>query len=471
MDTADAGCALSVTDADSPAIKKRLQNGQTNVPPGEILPARPDGNPSCYAVTPDAGKHFHFHFFCDIHGVRFQNVHKGPDIQQTHAVRTVGGAGGRREAKTENTAQHTGKNDAHDTLRCQNPDGRPGLLFPGLLPAAPPVFLVTESVFLEAQGQHPLGQAELLRGPVDLPARCFHGVHDAGAFEFIHALLERGSHMRHLPLLFVGHVHAFRVHGRRQVLRQDEILGAHKEDGPFHGVLEFPDIAGPAVTLEHIHGSQGNTHVPLPRLPGEMPDKVAGQGQDVILAVPQRRKDDGKDIKPVKEITPERTLGHHLLEIAVGGRNHAYIHAYGLHTPETLERALLKNAEELGLGHHGKLAYLIEEYAGALPTWMAPEQVRFLPVTDRAADYCAEQAKKLEDMGFRVEVDYRNEKIGRKIRDAQMEKVPYMVVVGDRDMENGTVSPRHRADGDLGAMSMDEFSALLKQVVDNKEKK
>ena len=117
------------------------------------------------------------------------------------------------------------------------------------------------------------------------------------------------------------------------------------------------------------------------------------------------------------------------------------------------------------------LAYLIEEYAGALPTWMAPEQVRFLPVTDRAADYCAEQAKKLEDMGFRVEVDYRNEKIGRKIRDAQMEKVPYMLVVGDRDMENGTVSPRHRADGDLGAMSMDEFSALLKQVVDNKEKK
>ena len=117
------------------------------------------------------------------------------------------------------------------------------------------------------------------------------------------------------------------------------------------------------------------------------------------------------------------------------------------------------------------LAYLIEEYAGALPTWMAPEQVRFLPVTDRAADYCGEQAKKLEDMGFRGEVDYRNEKIGRKIRDAQMEKVPYMVVVGDRDMENGTVSPRHRADGDLGAMSMDEFSALLKQVVDNKEKK
>ena len=111
------------------------------------------------------------------------------------------------------------------------------------------------------------------------------------------------------------------------------------------------------------------------------------------------------------------------------------------------------------------LAYLIEEYAGALPTWMAPEQVRFLPVTDRANEYCEKVAAQLEEQGFRTEVDYRNEKIGRKIRDAQTEKVPYMVIVGDRDMENGTVSPRHRADGDLGAMSVAEFSALLKRVV------
>ncbi len=139
---------------------------------------------------------------------------------------------------------------------------------------------------------------------------------------------------------------------------------------------------------------------------------------------------------------------------------------------ENGEKALPYIIHRTSLGCYERtLAYLIEEYAGALPTWMAPEQVRFLPVTDRAADYCAEQAKKLENMGFRVEVDYRNEKIGRKIRDAQMEKVPYMVVVGDRDMENGTVSPRHRADGDLGAMSMDAFAALLKNVVDNKEKK
>ena len=139
---------------------------------------------------------------------------------------------------------------------------------------------------------------------------------------------------------------------------------------------------------------------------------------------------------------------------------------------ENGEKALPYIIHRTSLGCYERtLAYLIEEYAGALPTWMAPEQVRFLPVTDRAADYCADAAKTLEAQGFRVEVDYRNEKIGKKIRDAQMEKVPYMVVVGDRDMENGTVSPRHRTDGDLGAMSLDAFVALLRQVVDSKAKK
>ena len=139
---------------------------------------------------------------------------------------------------------------------------------------------------------------------------------------------------------------------------------------------------------------------------------------------------------------------------------------------ENGEKALPYIIHRTSMGcYERSLAYLIEEYAGALPTWMAPEQVRFLPVTDRAADYCAEKAKVLESMGYRVEVDYRNEKIGKKIREAQLEKVPYMLVVGDRDMENGTVSPRHRADGDLGAMSFEDFAALLKDVVDSKAKK
>ena len=114
------------------------------------------------------------------------------------------------------------------------------------------------------------------------------------------------------------------------------------------------------------------------------------------------------------------------------------------------------------------LAYLIEEFAGALPVWIAPEQVRFLPVTDRACDYCADLARQLSDLGYRVDVDYRNEKIGKKIREATMEKVPYMIVVGDRDMENNTVSVRLRTGEDLGAMPMADFIAKLKAVVDSK---
>ena len=117
------------------------------------------------------------------------------------------------------------------------------------------------------------------------------------------------------------------------------------------------------------------------------------------------------------------------------------------------------------------LAYLIEEYAGALPTWMAPEQVRILTITDRANDYAFDLKEKLFSLGCRVEVDERNEKIGKKIREAQMEKVPYMLVVGDRDVENGTVSVRHRAEGDLGAMSYEQFAALFTDVVANKLKK
>ena len=117
------------------------------------------------------------------------------------------------------------------------------------------------------------------------------------------------------------------------------------------------------------------------------------------------------------------------------------------------------------------LALLLEKYAGALPTWMAPEQVRILTVTDRVNGYAFDLKKQLSARGFRVEVDDRNEKIGRKIRDAQMEKVPYMLVLGDKEAESGQVAVRHRSEGDLGVMQADEFAALLDGVVKHKEKK
>lgn len=114
------------------------------------------------------------------------------------------------------------------------------------------------------------------------------------------------------------------------------------------------------------------------------------------------------------------------------------------------------------------LALLIEKYAGAFPLWLAPVQVKLLPIADRHLDYLYEVKKQLEDKGFRCEVDDRSEKIGYKIREAQLEKVPYMVVVGDKDIENNTISIRKRKEGDLGAMTVEQF--LEKTVPDRDNK-
>ena len=117
------------------------------------------------------------------------------------------------------------------------------------------------------------------------------------------------------------------------------------------------------------------------------------------------------------------------------------------------------------------LAYLIETFAGALPTWMSPEQVRVLTITDRAADYAAEISSRLNAAGFRVTVDNSSETLRKKIRNGQMDKIPYMVILGDKDMENQTVSVRYRNGDDLGSMSYEAFEALLRDVVDSKAKK
>ena len=116
------------------------------------------------------------------------------------------------------------------------------------------------------------------------------------------------------------------------------------------------------------------------------------------------------------------------------------------------------------------LAYLIERYAGALPLWMMPTQVKVLPVTDRAHDYAKDLVSQMLAANIHAEGDYRSEKLGYKIREAQMQKIPYMLVVGDRDMENGTVSVRTRTGADLGAMSIADFIAKCRHEIDTKQK-
>ena len=116
------------------------------------------------------------------------------------------------------------------------------------------------------------------------------------------------------------------------------------------------------------------------------------------------------------------------------------------------------------------LAYLIEKYAGALPLWMAPTQVRILPITDRAHDYAKQLEAQLFAKGIRTESDLRSEKLGYKIREAQMQKIPYMLVVGDRDIENGTVSVRTRGGEDLGAMKPEDFMAKCLHEIETKQR-
>ena len=129
------------------------------------------------------------------------------------------------------------------------------------------------------------------------------------------------------------------------------------------------------------------------------------------------------------------------------------------HRPVMIHRVVLGSIERF-------IGVITEHFGGAFPAWLTPVQVKVLPVTDRAAEYADGIAKALDDAGFRVEVDHRSEKLGYKIREAQTMKIPYMVVVGDKDMENHTVSIRHRTGEDLGAMSLDAFAALLKDEVD-----
>ena len=130
------------------------------------------------------------------------------------------------------------------------------------------------------------------------------------------------------------------------------------------------------------------------------------------------------------------------------------------HRPVMLHRVVLGSIERF-------IGVITEHFAGAFPTWLAPVQVKVLPITDRAADYADQVAAKLDELGYRVETDHRSEKIGFKIREAQLQKVPYMLVVGDKEAESGEVAVRNRK-GDQTVMAFDAFATQLKDEVDSK---
>ena len=130
-------------------------------------------------------------------------------------------------------------------------------------------------------------------------------------------------------------------------------------------------------------------------------------------------------------------------------------------TPVMIHRTVFGSIERF-------IGVITEHFAGAFPTWLAPVQVKILPVTDRALDYAKSVAQMLESSGFRTEIDERNEKLGRKIVDGRAEKIPYLLIVGDKDVQHNTVAPRSRVEGDLGTMNITEFTELLRKKVASK---
>ena len=131
------------------------------------------------------------------------------------------------------------------------------------------------------------------------------------------------------------------------------------------------------------------------------------------------------------------------------------------HCPVMIHRVVFGSIERF-------IGVITEHFAGAFPVWLSPVQAVVMPITDRSADYAAEVAKKLEAQGVRVETDTRNEKIGYKIREAQMQKLPYMLVVGDKEAESGSVSVRTRTGVDLGAMPLEDFAARIREEIDTR---
>lgn len=129
-------------------------------------------------------------------------------------------------------------------------------------------------------------------------------------------------------------------------------------------------------------------------------------------------------------------------------------------TPILIHRALFGSFERF-------IGIITEHFAGAFPVWLSPEQIRILPIADAHMEYAKQIQQKLQAQGIRVELDERNEKIGYKIREAQVQKVPYMLVIGQKEMEQQTVGVRSRGEGDIGAMEVSCFIEKIKEEIEN----
>jgi threonyl-tRNA synthetase len=195
-----------------------------------------------------------------------------------------------------------------------------------------------------------------------------------------------------------------------------------------------------------LHEAMDSLHLPYTEAPGEA--AFYGPKLDIQLADVMGHQETYSTIQIDFHLPNQFELGY----VGADGQQHR---------PVMIHRGVISTMERM-------ISYLIELYAGAFPVWLAPVQAVVLPITERQNDYAKQVREKLLDGGVRAELDDRNEKLQAKIRDAQLQKVPYMLVIGGKEAEAGTVSVRHRAKGDLGARPLEQFSADLRAEIDSK---
>lgn len=242
---------------------------------------------------------------------------------------------------------------------------------------------------------------------------------------------------------------------------KDEIVGVIELVDSFYDVFGFKYHVELSTKPEEAMGSDGDWD----RAIGALKEALEHKGIDYTI-----NEGDGAFYGPKIDFHLEDSIGRTWqcgtiqLDFQMPERfDLTYIGPDGeKHRPVMVHRVVFGSIERF-------IAILTEHYAGAFPTWLAPVQVKLLAITDRSNDYIRQIADLFKDSNIRAEIDLRNEKIGFKIREAQMEKVPYMLIIGDKEVETGTVSVRSRSKGSLGTMKLDEFKELLLKEIENKD--